>query len=224
MLVISLDISAALNGIELGFSTVGPIRERRTEFLIRHALGILNILVAAYLCRKTSDLALFVMYSLPSWTNVSFLMLAVFLPLNDLIVLQILWGIELESESSRNSFHIYSLLSLIISRIVIHASIHSARLFVMYLLSAFRLFTISRMSLDIHSFPLTLHLTLPIALLAASIIAMFRNLDLESREDSCMAAGADVTASSTDSANNRKLADFQFHLSSVRDGAFRVVT
>ena len=67
-------------------------------------------------------------------------------------------------------------------------------------------------------------MTLPIALLAASIIAMFRNLDLESREDSCMAAGAAVTASSTDSANNRKLADFQFHFSSVRDGAFRVVT
>ena len=222
--MIALDISAALNGIELGSSTIGPIRERRTEFLIRHSLGILNLLVAAYLCRKTSALALFVMYSLPSWTNVSFLMLAVFLPLNDLIVLQILWGFELESESSRNSFHLFSLLSLIISRTVIHASIHSARLFVMSLLSAFRLFTASRMSLDIHSFPLTLHLTLPIALLAASIIAMFRNLDLESREDSCMAAGAAVTASSTDSANNRKLADFQFHLSSVRDGAFRVVT
>ena len=30
--------------------------------------------------------------------------------------------------------------------------------------------------------------------------------------------------SSTDSTNNWKLADFQFHLSSVRDGAFSVVT
>ena len=191
---------------------------------MRHALGILNLLVAAYLCRKASALALFVMYSLPSWTNVSFRMLAVLLPFNDLIVLQILWGFELESESSRNSYYLFSLLSLIISRTAIHASIHSARLFVMSLLSAFRLFTASRMSLDIHSFPLTLHLTLPIVLLAALIIAMFKNVDLESRAHSCMAAGATVTASSTDSANNRKLADFQFHLSSVRDGAFRVVT
>ena len=79
LLVIALDITAALNGIELGSSTIGPISERRTEFLMRHALGILNLLVAAYLCRKDSALALFVMYSLPSWTNVSFRILAVLL-------------------------------------------------------------------------------------------------------------------------------------------------
>ena len=203
--------------MELGSSTIGPIREWRTKFLMRHALGILYLLVAAYLLRKASALALFVTYLLLSWTNVSF-RIAVLLPLNDLIVLQILWGFELESESSRNSFHMFFLLSLIISRTLIHASIHSARLFVMSLLSAFRLFTASRISLDIHSFPLTLHFTLPIALLAVSIIAMFRNLDLESREDSCMAAGAAVTSSSTDSANNWKLADFQFHFSSDRVG------
>ena len=210
--------------MELGSSTIGPSIERRTEFLMRHALGILKLLVAAYLCRKASALALFVTYSLPSWTSVSLRILAVLLPLNDLIVLQILWGFELESEFSKNSFHMFSLLSLIITRSVIHASIHSARLFVMSLFSAFRHFTASRLSLDIHSFLLTLHLTLPIALLAASIIAMFRNLDLESREDSCMTTGAVVTDSSTDSVNNWKLADFQFHLSSVRNGAFSIVT
>ena len=188
--------------MELGSSTIGPSREWRTELLMRHALGILNLLVTAYLCRKASALVLFVTYSLPSRTNVSFRMLAVLLSLNDLIVLQILWGFTLESEYSRNSFHLFSLLYLTISRTVIHASIHSALLFAMSLLSAFRLFTASRMSLDIHSFPLTLHLTLPIILLATSIIAMFRNFDLESREDSCMADGAAITASSTDSVNN----------------------
>ena len=205
--MIASEISATLNGIEVGSSTIGSTRERGNEFLMRHALGILNLLVSKYLCRKASALALCVTYSFPSWTSVSFRILAVLLPFSDLIMLHILWELELESESSRNSLRLFSLLFLIISGTVIHASIHSARLFVMYFPSMFRLFTGSRMSLDIHSFPLTLHLTFLIALLDASIISMFRNLDPELIEDSYMAAGDAVTASSTDS-NNWRLADF----------------
>ena len=182
--------------MDLGSSTIRPIMERRTEFLMRHALGILNLLVAAYLFRKVSALALFVMYALPRGPmfHSRYLMYS-FRSMTGLCS-RSCRGVQIESESSSKYFHLFSLLSLIISHTVIHASIHSTRVFVMSLRSAFRLFAASRISLDINSFPLTLYLTLPIALLAASIIAMFRNLDLESREDSCMADGTAATASS----------------------------
>ena len=90
MLVIAFVSSALVKDVELSSSTVGVLRERRTEFLMRQALGMFRELISAYILRKASAFPLFVEYSLPSWIRVSFLMLPGDLPLSDFIVAYIL--------------------------------------------------------------------------------------------------------------------------------------